>query len=55
MLNVIGGLIFYERFMCYNPFLKEINEIFAEKNKLLIRVTYLYRFNKFLQFLKFYK
>ena len=31
MLNVIGGLIFYQRFMRYQVFLKAINEIFAEK------------------------
>ena len=47
MLNEIGSLNFYQRFMCYNPFLKAINAIFAEKYKLLIRVTYLYRFNIF--------
>ena len=31
MLNEIGGLIFYQRFTRYNPFLKSINKIFAEK------------------------
>ena len=55
MLNEIDGLIFYQRFTRYNPFLKAISVIFAEKYKLLICVTYLYRFNIFskLIFLQF--
>ena len=31
MLNVIDGLIFYQRFTCYQSFLKAISVIFAEK------------------------
>ena len=31
MLNEIDGLIFYQQFTHYNPFLKAINAIFAEK------------------------
>ena len=57
MLNEIDGLIFYQRFTRYNPFLKAINARYLlKKYKQLIRITYLYRFNKFFyNFLKFYK